>query len=52
MLHQVMFSRHTWVAQVGLVSCCLVADVLDTVVEILIGFRKAGSGNALVGCVV
>lgn len=38
----------TWVAQVGLMALCLVADVLCGVVDVLLGCGVAGRGDALV----
>jgi hypothetical protein len=42
----------TWVAQVRLVACSLMALVFDRVVDVLVGFGEAGGGDALVGDVV
>jgi hypothetical protein len=47
-----MLSKHTGVAQVGLVSRSLVADIFDAVVDVLVGFRETCGGDALVGYVV
>jgi hypothetical protein len=39
----------TWVAQVRFVSRGLVADILDAIVDVLIGLRETSSGDVLVG---
>ena len=41
--------KHTGVAQVGLVSRSLVANVLGGVVDVLVRLAETGGGDALVG---
>lgn len=43
---------HTRITQVCLVASCLVANVLDAVIDVLISFREARGRDALVGLLI
>ena len=45
---RVVIETHTGVAQVGLVSRCLVANILGGVVDVLVCLAETGGGDALV----